>query len=47
MTNNQQPTEVFLDRDILKFLNKIYKTSNRYKLTVEEIKLLKQIHDRL
>jgi uncharacterized radical SAM superfamily protein len=39
--------EVFTDTDILKFLNKIYKTSNRYKLTIEEIKTLKNISDRL
>jgi hypothetical protein len=47
MTNKTQPVEVFLDRDILKFLRKIYKTSSRYRLTVDEIKSLKQIHDRL
>jgi hypothetical protein len=46
MENKQQPTVVFTDRDILKFLNKIYKTSNRYKLTVEDIKLIKQISDK-
>jgi hypothetical protein len=45
--DNQKTQEVFTDKDILKFINKIYKTSNRYRLTVEEIKSLKQIHDRL
>jgi uncharacterized protein YbbC (DUF1343 family) len=45
--DKNQTQEVFTDKDILKFINKIYKTSNRYRLTVEEIKSLKQIYDRL
>ena len=47
MTVKEQPQEIFTDKDIIKFLNRIYSTKNRYRLTMDEIRTLKQIHDRL